>query len=499
MFAVEVGESRFEYDVQALVKAFYPQENVRVITPDIGREKREEAEKSLRLKIELHQKGASLFFLKPAPTDEVKRNGEQAVDKSYVWNAEAEAEGTESKAYKTEFKRFFYHALVDYTQKTLPWGSLTGIRPTKIAMGLLEEGASGEEVISFLQDTYFVSSRKAALSVEIAQREKELLSRIHPEDGYSLYIGIPFCPTTCLYCSFTSYPLCKFERMVEAYIDCLIKELQFVGEAYKNRVLDSVYIGGGTPTTLEPAQLDRLLAALRANFDFGTVQEFTVEAGRADSITKEKLDVLKKHGVGRISINPQTMNGETLKLIGRQATPEQVREAFAMARAVGGFHINMDIILGLPNEGEADVTHTIEEIAAMKPDSLTVHSLAIKRASQLSKWIEENGTETLKNTDRTMEIAAQGAKKLGMHPYYLYRQKNMSGNFENVGYAKEGKYGIYNILINEEKQTILALGAGSITKGVFPDNRIERCENVKDVAQYIERIDEMIERKRQLL
>ncbi len=335
--------------------------------------------------------------------------------------------------------------------------------------------------------------------MEIAQREKELLSRIHPEDGYSLYIGIPFCPTTCLYCSFTSYPLCKFERMVEAYIDCLIKELQFVGEAYKNRVLDSVYIGGGTPTTLEPAQLDRLLAALRANFDFGTVQEFTVEAGRADSITKEKLDVLKKHGVGRISINPQTMNGETLKLIGRQATPEQVREAFAMARAVGGFHINMDIILGLPNEGEADVTHTIEEIAAMKPDSLTVHSLAIKRASQLSKWIEENGMETLKNTDRTMEIAAQGAEKLGMHPYYLYRQKNMSGNFENVGYATEGKEGLYNILIMEEKQTIVACGAGSITKMVYPDGRIERCEDVKDVALYIEKIDEMIARKRGFL
>lgn len=170
-----------------------------------------------------------------------------------------------------------------------------------------------------------------------------------------------------------------------------------------------------------------------------------------------------------------------------------------MARAVGGFHINMDIILGLPNEGEADVTHTIEEIAAMKPDSLTVHSLAIKRASQLSKWIEENGTETLKNTDRTMEIAAQGAKKLGMHPYYLYRQKNMSGNFENVGYATEGKEGLYNILIMEEKQTIVACGAGSITKMVYPDGRIERCEDVKDVALYIEKIDEMIARKRGFL
>ena len=335
--------------------------------------------------------------------------------------------------------------------------------------------------------------------MEIAAREKALLSRLHSADGYSLYIGIPFCPTTCLYCSFTSYPLRKFKRLVESYIDCLIKELQFVGGAYGNRVLDSVYIGGGTPTTLEPAQLDRLLTALRANFDFTTVQEFTVEAGRADSITKEKLNVLKKHGVGRISINPQTMNGETLKLIGRQATPEQVREAFAMARAVGGFHINMDIILGLPNEGEADVAHTIEEIVAMKPDSLTVHSLAIKRASALSKWIVENGVETLKNTDRTMEIAAQGAEKLNMHPYYLYRQKNMSGNFENVGYATEGKEGIYNILIMEEKQTIIACGAGSITKMVYPDGRIERCEDVKDVSLYIEKIDEMIERKRRFI
>lgn len=499
MFAVEVGESRFEYDVQALVKAFYPQENVRVITPDMGQEKREEAEKSLRLKIELYQKGAKLHFLKPALADDEKKSGEQAVDKSYVWNAETEEEGKESKAYKTGFKRFFYHTLVDYTQKTLPWGSLTGIRPTKIAMGLLEEGKSGEEVISFLQDTYFVSREKAALGVEIAEREKKLLSCIHSKDGYSLYIGIPFCPTTCLYCSFTSYPLCKFERLVEAYIDCLIKELQFVGEAYGNRILDSVYIGGGTPTTLTPAQLDRLLTALRANFDFAAVQEFTVEAGRADSITEEKLRVLKKHGVGRISINPQTMNGETLKLIGRQATPEQVREAFAMARAVGGFHINMDIILGLPNEGEADVTHTMEEIVAMKPDSLTVHSLAIKRASRLSKWIVENGVETLKNTDRTMEIAAQGAEKMNMHPYYLYRQKNMSGNFENVGYATEGKDGLYNILIMEEKQTIIACGAGSITKMVYPDGRIERCEDVKDVALYIEKIDEMIARKRGFL
>ena len=286
---------------------------------------------------------------------------------------------------------------------------------------------------------------------------------------------------------------------MEDYIDCLIKELRCVGEMYRDRVLDSVYIGGGTPTTLNPAQLDRLLAAIREHFDFSTVQEFTVEAGRADSITEEKLAVLKKHGVGRISINPQTMKEETLKLIGRQATPKQVKEAFAMARAVGGFNINMDIILGLPGEGEADVKNTIEEITAMQPDSLTVHSLAIKRASHLSKWILDNGIESLKNTDKTMEIAAQGAAGLHMHPYYLYRQKNMSGNFENVGYATEGNYGLYNFLIMEEKQTIIACGAGSITKAVYPDGRIERMDNVKDVTLYIEKIDEMIERKRKLL
>lgn len=496
MFAVELGETRFEYDVQALVKAFYPEENVRIITPDMGEEKRAEAEKSLRMKIELLPDGARVSFLLPPVTEEAAGRAEGTVDKSYVW--QAEAGDREEKAYKTEFKRFFYTVLSEYTEKTLPWGSLTGIRPTKIAMGRLEKGESGEEIISFMQKEYFVSRNKAALSVEIAERERKLLSRIHYEDGYSLYIGIPFCPTTCLYCSFTSYPLCKFEKLVDAYIDCLIKELRFVGEAYRDRVLDSVYIGGGTPTTLEPVQLDRLLSALREYFDFSTVQEFTVEAGRADSITEEKLAVLKKHGAGRISINPQTMKEETLRLIGRQATPKQVREAFAMARAAGGFNINMDIILGLPGEGEEDVKSTMEEIAAMKPDSLTVHSLAIKRASHLSKWILDNGIESLKNTDRTMEIAAQGAAGLHMHPYYLYRQKNMSGNFENVGYATEGNYGLYNILIMEEKQTIIACGAGSITKAVYPDGRIERIDNVKDVTLYIKNIEEMLERKRHI-
>ena len=245
--------------------------------------------------------------------------------------------------------------------------------------------------------------------------------------------------------------------------------------------------------------MDRLLARLKALFDFSTVKEFTVEAGRADSITEAKLQVLRKHGVSRISINPQTMNQETLDYIGRRASVEQVQQAYGLAREMGFDNINMDLILGLPGEGEKEVQHTLDMVEEMAPDSLTVHSLAVKRASRLNQMVQETGTHMLRNTDETMRIAEEGARRLGLVPYYLYRQKNMSGNFEKVGYAKEGKLGIYNILIMEEKQTIVACGAGSISKRVYPDGRIERSENVKDVTSFIERIDEMIDRKRKLL
>lgn len=237
---------------------------------------------------------------------------------------------------------------------------------------------------------------------------------------------------------------------------------------------------------------------LQNTLDWSQVREFTVEAGRADSITAEKLRVMKRYGVTRISVNPQTMKQETLDLIGRRHTVAQTVEAFRLAREEGFDNINMDLILGLPGETKEDVEETIRRVQELGPDSLTVHSLAIKRASRLSQWILEHGISTLHNTDETMAIAAQGAKQMGMEPYYLYRQKNMSGNFENVGYAKPEKAGIYNILIMEEVQTIMALGAGTISKRVYGDGRIERCDNVKDVGQYIERIDEMIQRKQRL-
>lgn len=481
MLVVALNKANYEYDVHSIVKAFYPEESVKVLTPQTGEQKRQELETQISLKVELSETGAVV---------EVAENG-----CCRHWDAGQE----DPTEYKNGFKRFLYRFLAEITGKELPWGNLTGIRPTKIAYGMLEEGKSEEEILTFLQEKHYVSQEKSKLSIEIAKREKELLEKVHYEGGYSLYIGIPFCPTTCLYCSFTSFAIGAYRKQVDAYVDCLIKEMEYVADKYRAKILDSVYIGGGTPTTLEADQLERLLSKVKGLFDFSQVKEFTVEAGRADSITREKLEVLYKYGVSRISINPQTMKQQTLDMIGRRHTVEQVIEAYHLAREIGFDNINMDLILGLPGEMAEDVQHTIDRVIELAPDSLTVHSLAIKRASRLSQWIIENGVETLNNTDETMEITAIGAKKLGMEPYYLYRQKNMSGNFENVGYAKPGKFGLYNILIMEEKQTIVALGAGSITKRVFPDGRIERCDNVKDVALYIEKIDEMIERKEKLL
>ena len=479
MLIVQTNKAQYEYDIHSLVKAFYPEQEVKVLTPESVIKDRKIKELPATITLDFSDTQVVLKLAGHTYTRQITEE--------------------DMSDYKNVFKRFLYTSLREETGISLPWGNLTGIRPTKIAMTMMEQGKSEEEIAAFLQDKHLVSSEKTELGIDIARREKALLDQLHYEDGYSLYIGIPFCPTTCLYCSFTSFPIITWKERVEDYLGALEKEIDYTAEAYREKKLDTIYIGGGTPSSLSAEELDRLLHKIRTTLDFTYVKEFTVEAGRADSITKEKLQVLYKHGVTRISVNPQTMKQETLDFIGRRHTVEQVIDAFYLARKAGFDNINMDIILGLPGETEEDVRATIEAIKELKPDSLTVHSLAVKRASRLRSWIEQNGIDMINNTEEMMQIAAKGAADMGMLPYYLYRQKNMSGNFENVGYAKEGKYGIYNILIMEEKQTIVACGAGTITKRVYPDGRIERCDNVKDVALYIEKIDEMIERKRRLL
>ena len=468
MQVIYIKEDKFQYDIHSLYKAFYPAEDVRVIIGERGCVPEKESDIS----------------------------------------AEDEISFVDINKDKNDLKRDIYKDLSAKTGKVLPWGDLTGIRPTRIAMNLIDEGMSDEQIYNYMRDTYLVSDEKALLSIDIARREKKILEDIDYENGYSLYIGIPFCPTTCLYCSFTSYPIGAFKGIVDDYISCLEKEIDYVAEAFKDKTLDTIYIGGVTPTTLLPDQIRRLIGYLRDKLDLSHVKEFTVESGRPDSITRDKLIAMKEMGVTRISVNPQTMSDETLRLIGRQHTVAQLIDSFNMAREEGFDNINMDIILGLPGESEADVRHTIDEIIKLDPDDLTVHSLAIKRGSRLFEVIREKELKgelkvsmqySMNNTEEMMTIAREGAETLGLKPYYLYRQKNISGNFENTGYAREGKAGIYNILINEEVQSIVALGAGTVTKRVFGEGgRIERCDNVKDVKLYMDNIEEMIQRKREL-
>lgn len=478
MILVKISKAGFEYDIHSLVKAFFPKEEIIVTAEDKAL-----VEEPLYILEISYETGTDADIIHVA-----KGENRTSIETDFSQRVKT----------KNRLKQAIYQVLSEYTKTTLPWGTLTGIRPTKIPMNFLEEGKSEDWIRTFMQQTYEISPQKTTLSISVAKRERQMLGKIDYEEGYSLYIGIPFCPSTCLYCSFPSYPIGKFSKeILENYLEALEKEMEFTAKACAHRKLNTIYFGGGTPTTLSAEQLDRLFTKLAGIFDFTHLKEYTVEAGRPDSITKDKLEVMKKHNISRISINPQTMKQETLDLIGRNHTVAQTKESFWLARSLGFDNINMDLIVGLPEENRNDVQNTMEQLKALEPDSITVHSLAIKRAARLRMFKEEYEDLKIVNTSEIIDLTAAYAKEAGLFPYYLYRQKNMAGNFENVGYAKQGKEGLYNILIMEEKQTILALGAGAITKFVpGGGERITRTENVKDIQLYIERLEEMIERKR---
>ncbi len=420
-----------------------------------------------------------------------------------------EVEASGKKELKNKIDKILYHHLEQMTGHGLAWGILTGVRPTKIAMKELEDGKIEDEFLLWFMEDCLVSYKKASLAWEIAKREKKLLDQLDYENGYSLYVGIPFCPTVCSYCSFSSGSLKAWEHRVDDYLDALLKELSAIAELSAGRKLNTIYIGGGTPTTLSAPRLERLLSHIDACFSREYLLEYTVEAGRPDSITEEKLQVLKNHQITRISINPQSMQQKTLDLIGRRHTVEEIREAFTLARSLGFDNINMDIIAGLPEETPEDMADTLRQIEELGPDSLTVHSLAIKRAAQMGRENREGKRQDIsaETISQMVDMAAEKAYAMGLFPYYLYRQKNIAGNFENVGYAKVDKAGIYNILIMEEKQSIIAAGAGASTKIVLKEpviladsknqkeTTLVRQENVKAIDAYIERVDEMIERK----
>jgi oxygen-independent coproporphyrinogen-3 oxidase len=407
---------------------------------------------------------------------------------------------------RRQIKVALFEQLVKEAQYYPPWGILQGIRPTKLVFKIkntLSEKltilSQFEVIESILINDYKLSPEMASLALEVAAYEEEFLKA--PSTAKrplaSIYLGIPYCPTRCLYCSFPSNGIEKYQQTHQEYLMALKKELdQILPLVHENYTLRALYIGGGTPTTLSAKELENLLLAIHQIVPLDKFQEITVEAGRPDTITQEKLMVLKKYGVQRISINPQSMNQETLDLIGRKHSVEAIKDAFNLARKVGIQRINMDIILGLPNEHIEHVEQTFKALEKLMPSEVTVHTLAIKNSSRLK---ENQEAYSLANRNEMEEILDYSREflihRMHMKPYYLYRQKNMVASYENIGYTS-GQPCMYNMQIIEEATSIFAFGAGASTKIRDQKGQIERVENVKNIDIYIDRIDEMIERKR---
>lgn len=411
---------------------------------------------------------------------------------------------SEEEKPKETIKKVIFKALSDITGEVYPWGTLVGIRPSKIALKHLKEGKSEEEIKDIFYKEHYTQAEKAKLCIDVAEFEEKYVNT--DEKVISVYIGMAFCPTRCLYCSFAANPIGGNKKLVSPYLEALSYEIEEIKKYIdkKGLKIETVYFGGGTPTSVDEEEFENIMNKIYNSFvDSRNIKEFTVECGRPDSITEEKLKSMKKYGVTRISINPQTMNDKTLKLIGRGHTSEDIREKFKLARELGFDDINMDMIIGLPGEGLEEAKHTASEIKKLSPDSLTVHGLSLKRGSIMyENFILKKGLG-LKSQDEVLKMYDESrklAEDLKLHPYYMYRQKNMVGNMENLGYTKEGKECLYNMEMIEDNQTIIALGADAVTKVVFiEEGRIERFGNVKDVKGYVDRIEEMVDSKIKLL
>ena len=552
----------FESDIRELCKAFYPGEDFQLHTPEGVRLMETTQEEKNALK-RAKEQGAAVPVnrksLKRKDTEKQNRilTEEGISDPSlFCLSLDLRGAGLSFSGKRTKdksiVKAYLYRILEEKCGRSLPWGDLTGIRPVSLSGKLLEEleeltepeenqekTEEEERFYTALKDEYCLEGEKAELLHFLAIRERKILQRaeeksgVKIKDGFSIYIHIPFCPSKCAYCSFLSSPIAPFSDRIPEYLEKISEELDFalyeMGEK-RGKSLQSIYIGGGTPTALLEKDLENLLLLVEKKLlssPHAKVLEYTVEAGRPDSLSGNKLALLKSHSVGRISINPQTFRQETLDLIGRKHSVESVVERFYEARALGFDNINMDLILGLPSERLSDVEESLRRIHALSPDNLTVHSLAVKRAAKLKT--EENKyrgayqagasseefplereftlsyipswkkRESRSEMEWMMLSAMQTAEELSLYPYYLYRQKNMAGNLENIGFSKEGKECLYNIFMMEEKHTVFGVGAGSSSKILFGNGRLERVDNGKDFRSYMEHFSEYQEKKRRVL
>lgn len=385
------------------------------------------------------------------------------------------------------------HAALKIRKINFSWGVMCGIRPAKNVRELAEEGFNESEIRDIFKNVYEVSEEKTELAVNVANNEKALLENIG-KNSVSLYIGIPFCPTRCVYCSFVSTDIRVSGKYMAEFVNKLQLEIDKTAEIINKLgvYVENIYIGGGTPTTLSAESFERIFKRLKKYFDFNKLKEFTVEAGRPDTITEDKLDILKKYGVNRISINPQSMQDITLKKIGRCHTAEMIYKAYEMTKKRNFDIINMDLIAGLPDETPEMFYDTLDKVISLEPENITVHSLCLKRAADFK--MTDNELAKSEYMNKMLSYTQKRMKEEGYEPYYMYRQKNSSGNLENVGYAKPGTMSAYNVNIMEEKQTIIAMGGGGSTKLIM-DNRIERIFNFKDPLEYIRRFDDILRKK----
>lgn len=575
----------FESDIRELCKAFYPGEDFQLHTPEGVRLMETTQEEKNALKRAKEQRAAVPVNRKSLKRKDTEKQNriltEEGISDPSLFRLSLDLRGAglsfsgKRMKDKSIVKAYLYRILEEKCGRSLPWGDLTGIRPVSLARKLLEEleaekaskALKGSESLNSpippkapiaeiepeenqekmeeerfytaLKDEYCLEGEKAELLHFLALREREILRRaeersgVKVKDGFSIYIHIPFCPSKCAYCSFLSSTIGPFSDRIPEYLEKISEELDFalyeMGEK-RGKSLQSIYIGGGTPTALPPKELESLLLLVEKKLlssPFSKVLEYTVEAGRPDSLLGNKLALLKMHSVDRISINPQSFRQETLDLIGRKHSVESVVERFYEARALGFDNINMDLILGLPSERLSDVEESLRRIHALSPDNLTVHSLAVKRAAKLkteeNKYrgayqagasseefpLKRNFTlsyipswkkrESRSEMEWMMLSAMQTAEELSLYPYYLYRQKNMAGNLENIGFSKEGKECLYNIFMMEEKHTVFGVGAGSSSKILFGNGRLERVDNGKDFRSYMEHFTEYQEKKRRVL
>lgn len=386
-----------------------------------------------------------------------------------------------------------FRILSAHTGTRPPWGILTGIRPVRLCEQWGEEGLSEDEIRERLTRDYLVSAEKAALCMETGNAQQKILALNEP-DTFSLYVSIPFCPTRCLYCSFVSQAIAAAEKLVPDYIRLLCEEIRHIGALAKEKKLRllSVYVGGGTPTSLTAAELGQVLAAIASSFDFTHLLEYTVEAGRPDTITREKLEVLRRYGVGRVSVNPQSMNDAVLRAIGRSHTSGQAEAAVVLAKGMGFDSINMDLIAGLPEETAESFAKSLDKVLSLSPENITVHTLTVKRSSRLRE--SESAFAGNPDTAEMLGLACEKIRAAGYFPYYLYRQKATVENLENIGFTKPNHACVYNIYSMEDRHNILAAGAGGVSK-LLTNGGVERIFNFKYPFEYIGRFDEIIKRK----